>query len=208
MGEDCSFLVAFAAAPRSSGAPSTLVAWLLPLAVTVALVMMMDGVRGGNSTFGAAGTLPMASGSQACPDGGSGTDNGVPGTSEFSSSSAGREEAHVTRSATSVNRNNSRSRHDGSEGGISTLLAAPAAAQRPLRISNTEEAVALTQTPSSREETVTAATAAVAVVAGAASTGAGGGSSAHCAAGRRWKKTTRQEERDRGRRERWWWYRK
>lgn len=38
MGEDCSFLVAFAAAPRAPRLPSVLVMWLLPIAVTVALI--------------------------------------------------------------------------------------------------------------------------------------------------------------------------
>lgn len=40
MGEDCSFLVAFAAAPRVSRPPSVLVMWLLPLAVAMALIAL------------------------------------------------------------------------------------------------------------------------------------------------------------------------
>lgn len=47
MGEDCSFLVAFAAAPRSSRPPSALITWLLPLAVALAMIVMMASGSGG-----------------------------------------------------------------------------------------------------------------------------------------------------------------
>lgn len=49
MGEDCSFLVAFAAAPRASKPPSTIVVWLLPLAVALILAALSsDGGSGVN----------------------------------------------------------------------------------------------------------------------------------------------------------------
>ncbi|CAN0202808.1 unnamed protein product [Ectocarpus sp. 6 AP-2014] len=186
MGEDCSFLVAFAAAPRSSRAPSMLAAWLLPLAVSVTLVMMMDGIGGGNgATFGAGGTAALASGSQACPDGAANTTNGIQGISEASRGSEGRK-THVSRSATSVTGDKSSSSYDWS-GRVTSTATAVAAARRPSRITNTA-AVAETRTPSSSRKTV----AATATTVAAEPTRAGGGSSAHCTAERRWEKTTRR----------------
>lgn len=64
MGEDCSFLVAFAAAPRASRLPSVLVMWLLPLAVAMALIALGtdgcsdDDAFGTTSGRGQDGSIP------------------------------------------------------------------------------------------------------------------------------------------------------
>lgn len=42
MGEDCSFLVAFAGAARTSAPPSVLAMWLLPLALAMAFVIAVE----------------------------------------------------------------------------------------------------------------------------------------------------------------------
>ena len=55
MGEDCSFLVAFAAAPRTSRLPSVIVMWFLPIAVAITLMASWADGCSGEGTVGTAG---------------------------------------------------------------------------------------------------------------------------------------------------------
>lgn len=64
MGEDCSFLVAFAAAPRNSCLPSVPVMWLLPIAVAMALIVFAaDSGCSDEDAFGKTSSVRSVNGS-------------------------------------------------------------------------------------------------------------------------------------------------